>query len=142
MKRRKFIENSGKAVLACCVVPSALLTSCGTGMAFVKGEASGRQVILSKAELSEKLVDRTAVIVNNKAVKGRIYLAVIPEGYSAISMVCTHKGCGVSKAGDRFVCPCHSSEFSLEGEVLASPATENLQKFKVEETDQSVIIHI
>lgn len=142
MKRRKFIENSGKVALACCVIPSSLLTSCGTGMAFMKGEANGRQITLSKTELAEKLVDRTAVIVNNKAVNGRIYLAVVPEGYSAISMVCTHKGCGVSKAGDRFVCPCHSSEFSLEGKVLASPATEDLLKYKVEENDESVIIHI
>ncbi|WP_035985082.1 Rieske 2Fe-2S domain-containing protein [Leptolyngbya sp. KIOST-1] len=45
-----------------------------------------------------------------------------------IRPICTHWGCTVDWQADqnRFVCPCHDSQFDSEGRVLAGPAEEPL----------------
>jgi cytochrome b6-f complex iron-sulfur subunit len=56
-----------------------------------------------------------------------------PDGLYAISLVCTHLGCIVShndKDG-RFDCPCHGSQFTLEGKVTRAPAPKALPWFKI-----------
>lgn len=41
---------------------------------------------------------------------------------------CTHLGCKIDKLeGDRFVCPCHGSQYDLNGKVLKGPAYKNLK---------------
>ena len=46
---------------------------------------------------------------------------------------CTHLGCAYHwEAQDKaFVCPCHSSEFSADGEVLGGPAPRPLDRYAV-----------
>ena len=48
------------------------------------------------------------------------------EGIYAISAVCTHLGCTVSRTGDTLLCPCHGSKFDAEGRVKAGPAPRGL----------------
>lgn len=52
----------------------------------------------------------------------------------AFSTVCPHLGCGIDFDGakKRFVCPCHESFFSLEGEALAGPAPRDMDELEVE----------
>lgn len=45
-----------------------------------------------------------------------------------LSKVCPHAGCNVDYNGENFVCPCHGSEFNIQGEVIHGPAKENLEK--------------
>ncbi len=49
------------------------------------------------------------------------------EGIAALSLICTHLGCVVSKAEEGFSCPCHGSKFGPEGAVLAGPAPRALR---------------
>ena len=44
---------------------------------------------------------------------------------------CTHLACAYHWEGDasKFVCPCHGSEFSIEGKVLAGPAPRPLNRY-------------
>ena len=53
------------------------------------------------------------------------------EGVAALSLVCTHLGCIVTRTGDGFSCPCHGSKFGAEGKVLAGPAPSPLKWFEV-----------
>jgi cytochrome b6-f complex iron-sulfur subunit len=66
--------------------------------------------------------------------RGRFYL-VRQEGggFLALSRECTHLGCVVPwmTSDNRFVCPCHSSEFDMNGEVLSPPAPRALDIFPV-----------
>ena len=41
---------------------------------------------------------------------------------------CTHNGCLVKydKTNGKLICPCHDSEFSLDGKVLKGPASKDL----------------
>ena len=55
----------------------------------------------------------------------------------AYSPQCTHLGCAYhwDDSGKKFACPCHNSEFGLDGQVLAGPAPRPLDRLvsKVEE---------
>ena len=60
----------------------------------------------------------------------------------AYSPVCTHLGCAYSydEKKKEFVCPCHTSNFSLEGEVLGGPAPRPLDRFQVRIDGSRVLI--
>ena len=45
-----------------------------------------------------------------------------PRGLYAVSAVCTHLGCIVSRSPEGFECPCHGSRFDPDGRVIAGPA--------------------
>jgi menaquinol-cytochrome c reductase iron-sulfur subunit len=47
-----------------------------------------------------------------------------------LSAICPHLGCTVSwQAGqDRFVCPCHGSEFDADGKHIAGPSPRNMDR--------------
>ena len=51
---------------------------------------------------------------------------------SALSSVCTHKGCKVRAQDDRsYLCKCHGSRFDAEGKVQKPPAKRDLPRLKV-----------
>ncbi|HEY6438052.1 MAG TPA: Rieske (2Fe-2S) protein, partial [Ignavibacteriaceae bacterium] len=65
---------------------------------------------------------------------GRFYLARLEDGgFIALSLRCTHLGCSINWEENKknFVCPCHSSSFSIDGDVLNPPAPKALDYFPV-----------
>jgi cytochrome b6-f complex iron-sulfur subunit len=65
---------------------------------------------------------------------GRFYLVRLEDGgYLAVYRRCTHLGCAVpfDQASGQFVCPCHGSAFTTEGDVLNPPASRPLDLFPV-----------
>ncbi|MBV8884337.1 MAG: ubiquinol-cytochrome c reductase iron-sulfur subunit [Chroococcidiopsidaceae cyanobacterium CP_BM_RX_35] len=60
----------------------------------------------------------------------------------AVNPTCTHQGCLVNwKASQSdFVCPCHNSRFSADGEVLRGPATRALQTYTVKVQGEQVLV--
>ncbi|MEX2662306.1 MAG: ubiquinol-cytochrome c reductase iron-sulfur subunit [Vicinamibacterales bacterium] len=60
----------------------------------------------------------------------RLYVFNGPEGFYAISAICTHLGCTVRHvARDGFTCPCHGSRFDANGLVVQGPAPRPLPWF-------------
>jgi cytochrome b6-f complex iron-sulfur subunit len=53
------------------------------------------------------------------------------RGIAAISLVCSHLGCIVSRGDDGFSCPCHGSVFDQEGHAVAGPAPRGLAWYDV-----------
>jgi len=51
----------------------------------------------------------------------------------AFSPTCTHLGCAYhwDTGKSEFVCPCHGSEFALDGTVLSGPAPRPLDQFEI-----------
>lgn len=43
---------------------------------------------------------------------------------------CTHLACAYHPADGKFVCPCHGSEFALDGKVLMGPAARPLDQYQ------------
>jgi len=65
---------------------------------------------------------------------GRFYLSRLPDGgFLALYQRCTHLGCTVPwhQEENKFVCPCHNSQFTAEGELLNPPAPRPLDLFRV-----------
>jgi Rieske Fe-S protein len=51
--------------------------------------------------------------------------------------ICPHLGCGVEYAPDRaaFVCPCHASEFAIDGRQRFGPSPRDLDELVCRVTD-------
>ena len=67
-------------------------------------------------------------------VRGKFYLTRLANGgFLALSRTCTHLGCTVPWVSkeNKFICPCHSSEFDITGEVISPPAPRALDIYQV-----------
>jgi cytochrome b6-f complex iron-sulfur subunit len=62
-----------------------------------------------------------------------------PRGFLFLSTRCTHLGCGLRLAGDRFVCPCHGGFFSRDGRVLGGPPVRDLPRLRGGLTDDGTL---
>lgn len=61
------------------------------------------------------------------------------SGFSALSLVCTHLGCTLENAPGGYVCPCHGSQFDLDGHVTQRPAEKPLRPLRVEVTTDGTL---
>lgn len=66
-----------------------------------------------------------------------------PDGFLALSHDCTHSQCRVDFLPERgvIVCPCHGSQFSVTGTVLAGPAPRPLERYAVSLHAGQVVVH-
>jgi cytochrome b6-f complex iron-sulfur subunit len=67
------------------------------------------------------VVSNQVIVINNNG------------SYVAISDICTHAGCTVnySSLSQPLNCPCHNSNFSLNGSVTSGPAPSSLKLYNV-----------
>lgn len=67
-------------------------------------------------------------------VQGKFYLARLDDGgFLAMSRNCTHLSCSVPWVSkeNKFICPCHSSEFDMRGDVINPPAPRALDLYPI-----------
>lgn len=75
---------------------------------------------------------------------GRFYIVRLGDGgLLAVYHRCTHLGCTVpwDAAQQKFICPCHSSEFDMQGTVKNPPAPRPLDLFAVSIVDGKVQVN-
>ena len=60
----------------------------------------------------------------------------------AFAPQCTHLGCAYhwEDGSNTFVCPCHTSAFSIEGKVLSGPAPRSLDKYDVKVDGGKILV--
>ena len=97
-----------------------------------------RKPIDAAAETGEVIVAGSVEIFEPGSVtafvRGKFYLSRLDNGgFLALSRTCTHLGCTVPWISDenRFVCPCHSSVFDINGDVIDPPAPRAMDLFEV-----------
>ncbi|HEX3758979.1 MAG TPA: Rieske (2Fe-2S) protein [Kofleriaceae bacterium] len=63
-----------------------------------------------------------------------------PDRLLALSAVCPHLGCGIGwdAAAGNFLCPCHDSRFSPEGDKLTGPSERRMDALPLEIKDGRV----
>ena len=65
---------------------------------------------------------------------GNFFLIKDATGIYAMTAICTHMGCTVGlPIGTQITCPCHGSQYNLNGANLVGPATVPLVHFQVTE---------
>lgn len=65
---------------------------------------------------------------------GRFHVSHTPEGgFVVLYGVCTHLGClpKWEPVNTRFACPCHGSQFQIDGRYITGPAPRGLDRFPV-----------
>ena len=63
----------------------------------------------------------------------QVYIVRMPEGFYAVSAVCTHLGCVTQWKPDAemIACPCHGSKFKSDGTKIEGPAPRPLPHFGI-----------
>jgi Rieske Fe-S protein len=65
-----------------------------------------------------------------------------PDGFTVLSLICTHLGCTVWQDTQGLTCPCHGSRYDEKGNVLQGPAKKPLAALRVELTAAgNLILH-
>ncbi len=136
MDRKVFLKTLSSAALAAACPP--LLAGCA-GLPYVTGVPSETGMHVSKASLE----GMEFALLNVPGYRAPVFLARDPAGaFSAVSLLCTHKGCVVKPANNELACPCHGSRFTFAGEVLEGPADIDLVRYEVEEIQATLTIRV
>jgi cytochrome b6-f complex iron-sulfur subunit len=96
----------------------------GSGNGSLAKDALGNDVDAAEFLASHKPGDRTLA----QGLKGDpTYIVVTGDGAIAnygLNAVCTHLGCVVpwNTSENKFMCPCHGSQYNAEGKVVRGPA--------------------
>lgn len=113
----------------------------GGGLGVNAKDALGNDITMSKWLKTHQPGDRTLA----QGLKGDpTYLVVENDGTLAtfgVNAVCTHLGCVVpwNKAENKFMCPCHGSQYNPQGTVVRGPAPLSLALAHVDVVDDKVL---
>ena len=81
-----------------------------------------------------------------QGLKGDAHYLIVKEDNTlekyAINAVCTHLGCVVpwNRAANKFMCPCHGSQYDETGKVIRGPAPLSLGLANVNIVDEKVVL--
>jgi cytochrome b6-f complex iron-sulfur subunit len=113
------------------------------GIVSIFGIAWNKFTMNHVSQLERKL--RIFPLNRNKTIAFHADYIIISKNESirVLSAKCTHLGCTINKAENgRLLCPCHGSEFDLEGKVLKGPAYKNLEIIPAQMTKDGKQIEI
>lgn len=117
-------------------------SSGGAGGGTTAKDAAGNDVVASEYLASHPAGDRSLV----QGLKGDpTYLVVQQDKTLAsygLNAVCTHLGCVVpwNASENKFICPCHGSQYNAEGKVVRGPAPLSLALAHTDITDDKVVL--
>ena len=106
----------------------------------MRGTQSGFVKLASASDVKPNSMMR--VVVSDQ----KILLAKVNGNYYAISDVCMHRGCQLSKGkleGETVTCPCHGSKYDLKtGNFLKGPTVKGEPKYELKVQDKDIMIKI
>jgi len=138
MKRRDFINwvglgwiaSSLPVAIAACSPPTSTPTSSTSG---------DWQTVGTAAEL-----DKTGQLLAQNSPVGPVLIIGTSKTANliAVNPTCTHKGCtvGWEPSTKTFLCPCHESEFEIDGKVRKGAAKKPLTTYTAKIEGNSVVV--
>jgi len=144
MERRKFIKT-------CCITAVGLpilastFHSCASAIHYASVTKKANRLIVKKTAFFEvknnKEIARDFVLVKTEDMSFPICLYKTKNNtYIASLLKCTHRGCELNVGGGIYTCPCHGSEFTIEGDVLEGPAEKKLKTFEIITDNENIYI--
>jgi len=140
--RRNFLESGVVAIAASACGGCALFGSRKPDAVVQEDEGALK---LDKPDSEALLASVTSRLIQPKGTSEKILVVHRGGGkLSAVSAICTHMGCNVNYDIELglLVCPCHGSQFSLEGQKIKGPATRPLKQYSVQARDGQIVINI
>ncbi|WP_013320395.1 cytochrome b6-f complex iron-sulfur subunit [Gloeothece verrucosa] len=117
-------------------------SSGGAGGGLTAKDALGNDIIVSEYLSTHKEGERSLA----QGLKGDpTYIVVTQEKTIAdygINAVCTHLGCVVpwNASEEKFICPCHGSQYNAEGKVVRGPAPLSLALVHADVTQDDKVV--
>jgi len=106
-------------------------------------QAQDNKITLSKEESAKLLAAEGSLLIEPKGSGDKIIVVHAQDGsLHAVSATCTHLGCNVlydEKLG-HIRCPCHGSQYGLDGHNLKGPANRPLKQYNVRNDNGQVVI--
>ncbi len=67
-----------------------------------------------------------------------------PQGFKALSAICTHLGClvGWDEQRHEIVCPCHAGRFDIEGAKISGPPPRGLAAYHVNVVQGRLMVQV
>ena len=138
--RRTFLKDSGMVLLGAGMAASTI--GCAALTTFETTPQDGR-VTVDTATFKELAVVGGAIQVSvSRGGDPVLLIRTGPNGFQALSPICTHLGCQVRKTRYALRCPCHGSVYDFDGRVTEGPAKESLTVYPVELSGTTVTIRI
>ena len=139
MKRRAFVQRLPVLTAGLTAGASAAMIGRCAPVPYLVPELTPRGLSLDASELSPE----GDAFLQAPNMERPVYIRRHASGsLTAVLAACTHQGCQPEPVGDRLECPCHGSQFSFEGEVLAGPAERPLTRYEVTETDGEIVVRL
>lgn len=135
VNRREFINLVWLASLGFFFVPVGGATLLFAFPRFREGEFGGR---FTMGQVDEAFPEPDGSPIDHP--EGKFWLSRSREGsILAIYKVCTHLGClyNWQQQEHKFICPCHGSQFQLDGTYIQGPAPRSLDRFVVRLLDDA-----
>lgn len=132
MTRREVLNISSSMII--CAPLAGMLKACVSPVPIIHVRRVAEKVILNAADLGDLSVPGSYAKVYVEPHANPVLVFQEGEEMQAILSTCSHSGCEVKKLRTKFECPCHGSEYDLEGRVVRGPAPEPLQRFPVVRT--------
>jgi len=140
--RRELLRGFGVAAVGALVVaagcgqqgaslPTATSSSCGAGECIDLTDSANRELTAVGGAMLVDMAGDTIMVVR-----------VSDAQVVALSAICTHAGCSMDYASGQKVldCPCHGSQFAIDGSVLRGPAVRNLRVYSVTMANNTITV--
>lgn len=139
MERREFINKCG--TLCAVGVGGLVLTQLAACKSpeFTQSVMDGKRIKVMKSDFPQ---DKTFIVVNYPNGEAPVYVHRTGDQYTALSLHCTHRGCTVNAGADALKCPCHGSQFTIDGQVTKGPAKLPLKSYAVTTDDIALYIEV
>jgi cytochrome b6-f complex iron-sulfur subunit len=151
MNRRSFLTWVGVgwvasslpiAIAACSPTQQQPPTAGTTPPAGGAVSSGGFKEVGTATELKEK-----GQLLNKTDTKNPVLVVQNPDAAGqlvAVNPTCNHKGCFVEwKANQKqFSCPCHDSDFAVDGRLLKGPATQALSTYEAKIEGDKIVVKL
>ncbi|MEK7671249.1 MAG: Rieske 2Fe-2S domain-containing protein [Bacteroidota bacterium] len=138
---RKTLLKSTAAMLAAaaCAPISMVLEGCAPSGQILHVAVVNRKAVVPLASLPALAPPNSYAKLYLGQFPNPVIMFALESGeIGAVLSTCSHSGCEVKKLRTKFECPCHGSEYDLQGNVLRGLAPAPLETFNVQKFSDRV----
>lgn len=139
-------EAWDRRTFCACALAAGFATACGGGGGGGSSAPAPQPVptgLITTTDTKAGLLAAASPTTRDYRNQGNLFLVRDATGIYAMTAICTHQGCTVGlPAGTSITCPCHGSQYDLNGGNLIGPAALPLVHFAVTEATPGGLLQV